>query len=203
MVDIRPEQLLAAYARGYFPMAEGRHHPEIYWYYPEHRGIIPLESFHLPRSLAKALRKQPFTFTTDRVFPEVIAACAETHKNGHRRETWINDAIISAYVDLWRRGFGHSVECWQDGSLVGGLYGIALGGAFFGESMFSRVSNASKASLVHLVGLLREGGYGLLDTQFVNDHLLQFGVQEIPRDEYLALLADALQLSPNEMFRTD
>jgi len=195
---LTPELLLAAYAKGYFPMAATRDDPQIRWYYPQWRGIIPLEGFHVPKSLAKFMRKSPFTITTDTAFPQVIAACAEL--SPARDNTWINDAIIEMYCKLWRQGFGHSVECWQDGELVGGLYGISLGGAFFGESMFSRATNASKVALVELVERLKAAGYGLLDTQFVNDHLQQFGVVEIAREDYLQQLDAALQISPKICF---
>ncbi len=196
MQDITPELLLNAYASGYFPMAQSRDDTEIRWFYPEMRGIIPLDGFHVPASLAKFLKRTPLTFTTDTVFDEVIASCAQRSE-----DTWINDTIIAAYCKLHKMGFAHSVECWKDGSLVGGLYGVALGGAFFGESMFSRETNASKAALVHLVGLLNTAGYVLLDTQFVNDHLKQFGVVEIPHDEYLKKLEKALHVSPAPAFR--
>ena len=197
--ELTPELLLAAYANGYFPMAKERDDPNIYWYYPEARGLIPLDGFHVPRSLAKFIRKHPFTITTNKAFPEVIAACAALG-SGDRNSTWINDAIIAVYTQLWKSGFAHSVECWQEGRLVGGLYGVALGGAFFGESMFSRATNASKTALVHLVGLLREAGYTLLDTQFVNDHLQQFGVVEVPREKYLEMLLQSLKAQPKDCF---
>ena len=193
------ELLLAAYANGYFPMSKERDDPAIYWYYPEERGLIPLDSFHVPRSLAKFIRKHPFTITTNRVFPEVIRACAEVGTQS-RKSTWINDAIIDVYCELAKRGFAHSIECWQDEKLVGGLYGVALGGAFFGESMFSRTSNASKTALVYLVELLQRSGYTLLDTQFVNEHLQQFGVIEVPRAQYLLMLLDALKVQPKDDF---
>src|SRR4051812_5128704 len=151
-------------------MAKTRDDPQLYWFYPEMRGIIPLDNFHVPGSLAKIVGKKPFALTVDRAFPEVIRGCAE------RDDTWINSAIAALYTELWKMGFAHSVECWKDDALVGGLYGVALGGAFFGESMFSRVPNASKVALVHLVQLLKNAGYTLLDTQFINDHLKQFGV---------------------------
>ena len=187
------ELLLNAYANGYFPMAMNHDDDEIHWFYPEKRGILPLDQFHVPQSLAKAMRKKPFTVTINRAFPEVIRACADI--NHARKETWINPAIIRLYTQLWEKGFAHSVECWEDENLVGGLYGVALGGAFFGESMFSKKTNASRIALVHLVELLKSAGYRLLDSQFINDHLRQFGVIEIPREEYLALLQDALNLS--------
>ncbi|MDX1975972.1 MAG: leucyl/phenylalanyl-tRNA--protein transferase [Rickettsiales bacterium] len=203
MSDITPEMLLHAYANGYFPMAESRHAKELYWFYPETRGIIPLDAFHVSQSLRKLLKKNPFTLTTDRAFDSVIQACA------NRDETWINDEIIALYSELHRLGFAHSVEVWSDALgegqqarsedklLVGGLYGVALGGAFFGESMFSAVPNASKLALVHLVEQLNQLGYQLLDAQYVNAHLKQFGIQEIPRDDYLKRLHDALLIKPN------
>ena len=190
--------LITAYSKGYFPMSDGRDSPEIRWYYPEARGVIPLHDFHVPGSLKKFLKKSPFTFTTDKVFREVIEACAMRGDG-----TWINDTIIDVYCQLHDMGFAHSVECWQEDSLVGGLYGVALGGAFFGESMFSRTSNSSKAALVHLVQLLRGAGYTLLDTQYVNDHLQQFGVTEIPRKEYLEQLEKALHTNPKKAFTSD
>lgn len=196
--DITPELLLQAYAGGYFPMADTRTSKELYWFHPEQRGILPLEGFHIPASLKKALRHSPFTLTTNQAFPHVITACAEKHPT--RKESWINPEIIRLYTQLWRMGHAHSVETWLEGNLIGGLYGVALGGAFFGESMFSRASNASKAALVHLVSLLKTAGYQLLDTQYVNDHLKQFGVQEIPREDYLEKLEAALPLRPRPCF---
>lgn len=195
---ITTDLLIAAYTKGYFPMAESRDATELLWFHPEHRGIIPLDTFHVPTSLAKFLRKSPFSITTDTVFDEVIRGCADTNRKG----SWINDTIISLYCELHGRGFAHSVECWKDGELVGGLYGVAIGGAFCGESMFSRTTNASKAALVHLVNLLNTAGYSLLDTQFINDHLQQFGVIEIPREEYLQRLEVALDITPFPCWNT-
>lgn len=199
------EFLLAAYANGYFPMADHKDSPTLHWLYPEMRGVLPLEEFHIPKSLTKFMKKSPFTITTNKAFPHVINHCA--HGTGERKESWINDTIINLYCELWRYGFAHSIECWQNSSnnnknmaLVGGLYGVAIGGAFFGESMFSKTSNASKVALVHLVKLLKEAGYVLLDTQFTNEHLKQFGVVEIPRDDYLNRLSEALPITPNECF---
>jgi len=183
---ITPELLLNAYANGYFPMAASRDDPELRWFSPQMRGILPLEQFHIPASLAKFMRKQPFAITVNQAFPQVIAACAQ------RDETWINDSIIALYCELWRNGYAHSVECWRDGALAGGIYGVALGRAFFGESMFSRQPNASKVALVHLVRHLREAGYQLFDTQYGNEHIKQFGVIEIPREEYMARLQATL-----------
>ena len=202
--NITWEFLLAAYANGYFPMAEQQDNPTLHWVYPEHRGVLPLGHFHVPSSLAKFMKKSPFLITTNVAFPEVIRACAEATEM--RKETWINEPIIQLYCELWKYGFAHSVECWLPSSmhesptLVGGLYGVAIGGAFFGESMFSRNTNASKVALVHLVSLLREAGYSLLDTQFVNDHLKQFGIIEIPRADYLEQLRHAIQLKPSPCF---
>jgi len=197
-VELTWQLLLNAYASGYFPMAETHDSEEIFWFYPEKRGIIPLNAFHIPASLAKLCRKKPFTITTDKAFSDVIRACAEI--GASRKETWINDRIIALYCELHENGYAHSVECWQGGALVGGLYGVAIHGAFFGESMFSRVPNASRVALVHLVALLSTAGYALLDTQFVNDHLKQFGVVEIPRRKYLAMLKQALTVTPEACF---
>ena len=197
-MQLTAARLLEAYANGYFPMAETRDSDELYWFHPEKRGVLPLEHFHTPNSLAKAIRKSPFTITTNQAFPNVIAACSEPHPS--RPESWINPTIIALYTELWRKGFAHSIECWENNELAGGLYGVALGGAFFGESMFSRRTNASKTALVHLVNLLKNAGYTLLDTQYVNDHLKQFGIQEIPRKAYLQKLDAALTITPAQCF---
>jgi len=186
---LTPELLLNAYANGYFPMADSRDAKELHWYQPELRGTIPLDDFHVPKSLAKFLKRSNFTYSTNRVFREIITACAK------RDSTWINDTIIDLYCELRAMGFAHSVEVWHDEKLVGGLYGVSLGGAFFGESMFSTETNASKAALVHLVALLKEKGYMLLDAQYTNDHLKQFGVIEIPCKEYLQQLKRALLIT--------
>jgi leucyl/phenylalanyl-tRNA--protein transferase len=158
----------------------------IHWYAPNPRGILPLDDFHVPDNLQRRVERGEFEVTADREFETVIQACAD------RDRTWITEPIIRVYSQLHEMGFAHSVECWKDGSLAGGLYGVALGGAFFGESMFYRVSNASKVALVHLVRQMRAGGYTLLDTQYSNAHLEQFGVIEIPRNEYEDRLADAI-----------
>lgn len=160
---------------------------KIYWYDPDPRAILPFDRFHIPRSLERTLKKEPFEIRTDYAFPDVIQACAE------REQTWINSTIIEAYVQLFRLGYAHSVECWQDGRLVGGLYGVGIRGLFAGESMFSRVSDASKVALVHLVTHLQARGYQLLDIQFMTDHLSRFGAVEIPTDQYKRLLYQALQ----------
>jgi leucyl/phenylalanyl-tRNA--protein transferase len=195
--EITAELLLNAYASGYFPMADDRNAKELYWFSPEERGILPLDTFHVPRSLQKFIRNCPYEVTFDKAFEQVIRACADA-KSEKRDSTWINDQIITLYCQLAEMGYAHSVECWNKGQLVGGLYGVALGGAFFGESMFSMAENASKVALVHLVECLRGLGYQLLDTQYVNDHLLQFGVKSIPKAEYMKLLESALQITPRQ-----
>jgi leucyl/phenylalanyl-tRNA--protein transferase len=182
--------LLRAYALGIFPMAERRDDNEVYWVDPERRGILPLEDFHLPRRLARTVRQEHFDVACDRDFDAVVEACAAPHFG--RSETWINGPIRKLTNQLFALGYGHSVECRRKGELVGGLYGIALGGAFFGESMFSRERDASKVALVHLAMRLRLGGFRLLDTQFITQHLAQFGTIEIARAEYRRLLSDAL-----------
>lgn len=192
---ITTDTLLTAYASGYFPMAESRDHPELYWFNPSRRGVLPLDDFHIPRSFRKYLRKQPFTIRVDADFEGVIRACADIARKSN--ETWINDDIIALYCELHHMGHAHSVESWRNNELVGGLYGVSLGGAFFGESMFSREAEASKVALVYLVELLCEAGYILCDTQFVNDHLLQFGVKEIAKRSYMTKLDKALKVSPN------
>jgi leucyl/phenylalanyl-tRNA---protein transferase len=177
--------LVIAYSNGYFPMASsdvGR----IEWYSPDPRAIIPLHRFKVSRSLRQTLRKKKFQITMDTEFENVMRCCAS------RVETWISDEIIRAYVELFRRGYGHSIEVWYERRLVGGLYGVAINGAFFGESMFSRMTDASKVALVHLVDHLNLRGFSLLDTQFITDHLRQFGTVEIPRSDYLNLLSIAL-----------
>lgn len=190
MNRITPELLLHAYAQGYFPMAEAADAEDLFWVDPKERGILPLDQFHLPRKLAKLVRQDRFHVTVDTVFDQVMDHCAGTSPG--RENTWINAEILKLYSDLHHMGFAHSVECWHDDRLVGGLYGVALGAAFFGESMFHTEPNASKVALVHLVARLRFGGYILLDTQFVTDHLRQFGAIEIPRNEYRELLQDAI-----------
>jgi len=187
---LTPGLLLRAYAQGYFPMADGPG-GEIGWYSPDPRAVIPLEGFHVPKTLLRRVRSGHYSVSTDRAFGEVIGACAA------RTETWISPEIIGAYSDLYRRGIAHSVECWKGEELAGGLYGVALGAVFFGESMFSRHVDASKVALVHLVGILRAGGFTLLDIQFLTPHLGRFGAVEIPRREYLQLLTSGLQKTGN------
>ena len=192
---LTPEMLLVAYANGYFPMAMSKDDPELYWFSPEERGVLPLETFHVPHGLKKVLKEGRFRLTVDAAFEEVIRACGTL--TPERRETWINEEIVQLYVALFDMGFAHSVEVWLEEKLVGGLYGVSLGGAFFGESMFSRVPEASKVALVTLVELLREAGYQLLDTQYVNDHLKQFGVEGWSKKRYRTKLEKALSASPN------
>lgn len=197
-LEITPQVLLKAYACGIFPMAESADDPGMFWVEPERRGILPLDNFHIPKSLKKTLRREEFEIRFDTAFEQVMDACAEPGKN--RRQTWINQRIKSLYVGLHDMGNAHSFECWQDGKLVGGLYGVRLGRAFFGESMFSRVPDASKVALVHLVYEMLQNGFTLLDTQFTTAHLERFGVVEISRDEYQrkleAALAEAATFNP-------
>ena len=192
-----PETLIKAYSLGVFPMADSADSREIKFYDPEARALIPLawregarHEFHIPRRLARTIRRRPFTVTINRDFATVIDECAAIRDG--RKDTWINRDIRQLYVALHRLGFAHSVEVWEGKTLVGGLYGVALRAAFFGESMFSRRTDASKIALVHLVARLRAGGFRLLDAQFTNDHLMQFGIHEISRDRFQARLADAL-----------
>jgi leucyl/phenylalanyl-tRNA--protein transferase len=187
---IDPELLLRAYATGVFPMAEEADNPEIFWVRPENRGIIPLENFHVSRSLRKKVRQGRFDIRYDTDFAGVIAGCAGG--SGERARTWINAPIREAYGKLFDLGYCHTVEAWRDGRLVGGLYGIALNSAFFGESMFSRERDASKVCLVHLVGHLIEQRFTLLDTQFTTNHLETFGAVEVPRRQYQKMLENAL-----------
>lgn len=187
---LTPELLLEAYRQGLFPMAYNAESPHIHWICPEERGQLSITDIHFSKSLLKTVRSEFYNVRIDTAFAETIEACAQTTPS--RPETWINEPIKKAFIDLHEQGHAHSVECWQDGQLVGGLYGLAIGGAFFGESMFSRARDASKVALVHLVARLWKGGFTLLDTQFVNDHLKQFGVYEIPFNEYKTRLNDAL-----------
>jgi leucyl/phenylalanyl-tRNA--protein transferase len=191
-MDITPELLLRAYRAGLFPMAETRDGFRLYWLDPELRGVLPLDAFHLPRRLRRTVLADRYRVTADTAFEVVIGACAEA--GPRRAETWINPTIERLFVALHRMGHAHSLECWDGSALVGGLYGLAIGGAFFGESMFSRARDASKVALVHLVARLRIGGFALLDTQFVTSHLAQFGTREVPREAYRRSLADAVDL---------
>jgi leucyl/phenylalanyl-tRNA---protein transferase len=188
-MDITPDHLLMAYAQGIFPMADGRDDPTVHWIDPRHRGIMPLDRFHISRSLARRMRKEPPQVTIDRAFAAVVQACAD------RPETWINPTIARLYADLHTVGRAHSVEVWQDGHLVGGVYGVTLGAAFFGESMFSRRTDASKIALAYLVHRLIAGGFTLFDTQFLTPHLASLGAIEVPRVQYHRLLSAALRCS--------
>ncbi len=190
MSELRPDTLLCAYSVGIFPMANDRHDREIFWVEPRRRGILPLDEFRVPRSLQKVIRRGRFRVTVDTAFEQVIRGCAEPAPG--RLRTWLNDDLIEAYCNLAAAGHAHSVETWEDGELVGGLYGVAMGAAFFGESMFSRTTDASKVALVGLVARLRERRFKLLDSQFMTDHLRQFGGIEIGRDAYRRLLRQAL-----------
>jgi leucyl/phenylalanyl-tRNA--protein transferase len=194
-IALTPGLLLEAYAAGLFPMAEDRRDRRLFWIDPLRRGVLPLDRFHVPRRLLRTVRRDLYRVSTDLAFAAVIEACAEPQSG--RPRTWINDPMIALYAELNRQGHAHSVECWQGAKLVGGLYGVSLGGAFFGESMFSRARDASKVALVHLVARLKVCGYRLLDTQFVTPHLRQFGAVEISRARYRALLASALKHRSN------
>lgn len=186
MEQITPDLLLRAYAMGLFPMAEGRDDPELHWIDPRRRGVIPLDGFHISRSLRRAILRADYQVTINRDFPGVMQACAD------RPETWINAEILSLYQALHQMGAAHSLEVWREGRLIGGVYGVQLGSAFFGESMFSRATNASKIALAWLVHRLRAGGFTLFDTQFLTPHLASLGAVEIARAEYRRRLTDAL-----------
>ena len=191
MSIITPQILLRAYAAGVFPMAESAEDNALYWVEPEFRGILPLEAFHVSHSLSKTIRRRTFEVRVDTAFAEVIGGCAE--QTPERRSTWINSRIRSLYMQLHKMGFCHSVEAWGGGELKGGLYGVRIGAAFFGESMFSRERDASKVALVHLVARLKTGGFQLLDAQFINDHLKQFGAIEVARNSYQRMLDNAIE----------
>jgi leucyl/phenylalanyl-tRNA---protein transferase len=188
---IQPELLVSAYASGWFPMA--MEDGEIRWFSPDPRGVIPLDRFHVPQRLARIRRQGRFTEEIDRAFEAVIRACAEIERDRDDPGTWITEEIIESYCTLHDRGIAHSVETWRNGRLVGGLYGVTLGGAFFGESMFHREANASKVALMALVDRLRARGYTLLDTQWTTAHLEQFGAIEMPRYAYLKQLEKSLR----------
>jgi leucyl/phenylalanyl-tRNA---protein transferase len=190
-VEITPDLVLRAYRAGLFPMAESRAGDRLFWLDPEFRGVLPLDGFHLPKRLLRTLHSGRFEVSANRCFAEVIAGCAAPAPG--REDSWINPEIERLFVALHEAGHAHSVETWEHGELVGGLYGVSLGGAFFGESMFSRTTDASKVALVHLVARLRLGGFALLDTQFITDHLARFGTLEIPRADYRRRLAAAVE----------
>lgn len=183
-------ELLGAYRRGVFPMADARDDPNLYLVDPEERGILPLRGFHVPKRLKRTVRRDPYEITADTAFNRVMEGCAATYRG--RDTTWINAGILNLYAAMYREGYAHSVECWQDGELVGGLYGVSIGAVFFGESMFSTATDASKVALVHLVARLISGGYQLLDAQFHNPHLDQFGMETLPRAVFHKRLKAAL-----------
>ena len=193
MTTITPQILLKAYAAGIFPMAETAEDTALYWIEPDERGIIPLRGLRISHSLRKQVRKQTYEIRIDTAFPEVIEACAAKTKN--RKSTWINERIRKLYNQLHKMDHCHSVECWKDGKLVGGLYGVKIGAAFFGESMFSRATDASKVALVHLVARLNAGGFQLLDAQFMNPHLKTLGAIVISKADYRELLPSAIKAS--------
>ncbi|MBG6147888.1 MAG: leucyl/phenylalanyl-tRNA--protein transferase [Roseibium album] len=192
VMEITPQVLLKAYACGLFPMAESADDPGLFWLEPEHRGILPLADFHMPRRLRRTIRNDVFEIRVSTDFQGIIDGCAEPMPG--RQKTWINREIRRLYGELFEMGHCHTVEAWQHGELVGGLYGVSLNGAFFGESMFTFRTDASKVCLAHLVARLIVGGYSLLDTQFVTDHLTRFGTQEVSQADYNSLLAEALKL---------
>jgi leucyl/phenylalanyl-tRNA---protein transferase len=194
MTAITPEILLQAYATGIFPMAESAEAKQLLWFDPEMRGILPLDAVHVPQRLQRTLRHHPYSIKVDTAFTDVMRACADTTEK--RQGTWINTEIVALYSTLYQRGHAHSVEVWDKQTLIGGLYGVQLGAAFFGESMFSRARDTSKIALMYLVAILRQYKYELLDCQFVTDHLTQFGVIEITRSAYKQKLAHAISFRP-------
>jgi leucyl/phenylalanyl-tRNA--protein transferase len=190
MIEITPQVLLKAYSCGIFPMAESADDPALYWIEPQQRGVLPLEEIHIPQRLRRTIRQDVFEIRVDTDYEKVIAGCAASRPG--RRSTWINKRIRQLYFELFELGHCHTVEAWRDGRLVGGLYGVNLKGAFFGESMFSRERDASKVALMHLAARLIAGGFVMLDTQFVTEHLRQFGTTEVPRENFHKLLETAL-----------
>lgn len=200
LLEITPQVLLKAYTCGIFPMAESADDPQLYWIEPQARGVLPLDQVRVPKRLQRTIRQQPYEVRIDTDFDGVIAGCAASRPG--RRTTWINDRIRKLYRELHRLGYCHTVETWKDGRLVGGLYGVALGGAFFGESMFSEMQDASKIALVYLCARLIHGGFVLLDTQFVTDHLRQFGTIEVDRNQFHNQLEHALR-ADGDFFRLE
>ena len=195
MPDVTPEVLLRAYKAGLFPMSESYDNPEIFWVDPRVRGILPIKKFHVPRRLKRTVRSERFEITINTEFKSIMEGCAASVSN--RPKTWINSQIIELYTALHDMGFAHSIECWRNGLLAGGLYGIALGGVFFGESMFSRERDSSKVALVHLIARMRAGNFMFIDTQFINKHLSRFGAIAISRSEYQSLLKQAIDIKSN------
>ncbi|MDR3472031.1 MAG: leucyl/phenylalanyl-tRNA--protein transferase [Devosia sp.] len=190
-IELTPELIIRAYAAGIFPMAEDAESPDLFWVSPERRGVMPLDRFHVSKSLRKTLKRHPYSVRVDTDFGAVIDGCATEGED--RDSTWINPEIRRLYGELYKRGYVHTVEVWDGTRLIGGLYGLSLGAAFFGESMFHRVTDASKIAMAHLVERLNAGGYRLLDTQFLTEHLRSLGGIEIPRAVYELQLADALK----------
>ncbi|MFC0632462.1 leucyl/phenylalanyl-tRNA--protein transferase [Brevundimonas balnearis] len=197
MTAFSAADLLAAYASGVFPMGEARDDPRVFLVEPERRAIFPLDGLRVSSRLRRTVRRDAFEVRADTAFVEVLHACAAPGRGPDREDTWINAPIRALYLELHRLGHAHSIECWRDGALVGGLYGVTLGGAFFGESMFSRATDASKVALVHLVARLRRGGWALLDAQFMTDHLARLGAIEISQADYLDRLHQARRLTPD------
>lgn len=195
MMPLTADIILNAYANGIFPMSDDRDDPELFWVDPERRCVFPLDQFHVPKSLAKKIKRNPFQVTVDRDFDQVMRECAASF--GGRDTTWINQTILDLFAELHQRGFAHSIECWQNGKLAGGLYGVSFGGVFCGESMFTRVTDASKIALTYLIARLKRGGFTLLDAQFMTDHLAKFGAIEIERVEYHKKLERALRVKSN------
>ena len=191
--SIEPEDLIKLYMVGIFPMSNDREDKEIFFINPEHRTIIPIKKFHFSKSLKRLIKQRPFKITFNKAFPQVIDACANINRN----ETWINKEIESLFISLHKMQYAHSIECWKDNKLVGGIYGLAIGGVFFAESMFSSVSNGSKIALANLVAMLWKTGFKLLDVQFLNEHLLQFGAHEITKHQFKNKLELALEIEAN------
>lgn len=199
--NISPDELLKAYALGYFPMARSREDDDVVWVLPDERGVIDLNDARAPKRLLQTVKQDVFSITVNTAFADVVDGCAEA--TNARPDTWINDTIIESYNDLHRLGHAHSIECWRDGKLAGGLYGVALGAAFCGESMFSRERDASKVVMVHLMARLKLGGYHFLDAQFFNEHLVQFGLKGIPNDDYQIMLKKAVGAKADYMAAGD
>ena len=187
---IKPEDLIKLYSVGIFPMSKDREDQEIFFVNPEYRAIIPIRKFHFSKSLKRLIKQRPFKITFNKAFPQVIHSCANINRN----ETWINKEIESLFISLHKMQYAHSIECWKDNQLVGGVYGLAIGGVFFAESMFSSISNGSKIALAHLVSILSQNGFKLLDVQFLNEHLLQFGAHEITKGQFEMQLKLALKI---------
>ncbi|MBT8471286.1 MAG: leucyl/phenylalanyl-tRNA--protein transferase [Marinicaulis sp.] len=198
---ITPDEIIRAYSLGYFPMARARDDAEVVWVLPDERGVIFPADAKMPKRLARTVRQEIFEIRVNTAFGKVLEACAEQQKS--RPDTWINDAIIEVYSELHYMGLAHSVECWRGGKLAGGLYGVALGGVFCGESMFSRERDASKVAMAHLMARIKAGGFKMIDAQFYNEHLVQFGLIGLPNEDYQTRLQAALLESPLDVFGPD